>query len=45
MQKIKIACTSGITLPLEEIIFIEKDNSCNEYYGFDDIEARYELNR
>lgn len=29
----------------EEIIFIEKDNPCNEYYGFDDIEARYELNK
>lgn len=29
----------------EEIIFIEKDNPCNEYYGFDDIKARYELNR
>lgn len=29
----------------EEIIFIEKDNSCNEYYGLDDIKARYELNR
>ena len=24
------------------IIFIEKDNPCNEYYGLDDIEARYD---
>lgn len=26
----------------EEVIFIEKDNPCNEFYGLEDIEARYD---